>query len=87
LRRIYEADTMWSKEGHEPESFRLRHRGGGGREIDHPRWNSSWATPSEHTIDDLGELGLLRVSPSADKSRKFGLTMKGRREEPLLSSS
>jgi hypothetical protein len=48
------------------------------REIDHPRWNSSWAVPSEHTIDDLGELGLLRVEPSHNKARTFVLSMEGR---------
>jgi predicted nucleotide-binding protein len=48
------------------------------RTIDHPRWDASWAVPSEHTIDDLGELGLLRVVPSSSTSRTFTLTMKAR---------
>lgn len=46
--------------------------------IDHPRWDPSWAVPSEETIDDLGELGLLRVEPPFNKVRVFSLTMKGR---------
>ena len=54
-------------------------------EIDHPRWDDSWATPSEHTIDDLAELGLLRVEPSANKARTFALTMRGRGEGAALT--
>lgn len=48
------------------------------RVIDHPRWDSSWSVPSEHTIDDLGELGILRVNLSSNKARTFALTMSGR---------
>jgi len=47
------------------------------RRIDHPRWDPSWAVPSEHTIDDLGEIGLLRVASSDNKTRAFVLSMKG----------
>jgi hypothetical protein len=46
--------------------------------IDHPGWDPSWAVPSEHTIDDLAELGLLRVEPSSGKSRTFVPTVAGR---------
>ena len=54
----------------------LIHRGGMQKEIDHPGWDSSWATPGESTIDDLQELGLLRVDPidpSRNKARTFSL--------------
>ena len=47
-------------------------------EIDHPRWDRSWAPPSEHTIDDLADRGLLRVQPSYDKTRDFVMTPEGR---------
>jgi hypothetical protein len=41
-------------------------------------WDPSWAVPSEHTIDDLAELTLLRVEPSINKARTFVLSMNGR---------
>lgn len=47
-------------------------------EIDHPCWDQSWAVPSEHTIDDLADLGLLRVQPTYDKTRDFVMTPDGR---------
>jgi hypothetical protein len=50
------------------------------REVDHPAWDRSWSVPTEHTIDDLHELGLLRVEPHAGKRREFVLSLKGRRE-------
>jgi predicted nucleotide-binding protein len=46
--------------------------------VDHPAWDSSWANPSEQTIDDLAELGLLRVEPSDNRRRSFSISMKGR---------
>jgi hypothetical protein len=80
LRRIYQADRSLADDGQEQESFRLMHTGGMQKQIDHPRWDRSWAVPDEHTIDDLAELGILRVQPSVDKNRAFVLTMKGRQE-------
>jgi predicted nucleotide-binding protein len=85
LRRILQADDALLRDGREPEAFHLRHTGGGGREISHPRWDPSWAVPSEHTIDDLGELGLLRIEPSSDKARTFALTMAGRQRGSELA--
>ncbi|HEX4463467.1 MAG TPA: nucleotide-binding protein [Solirubrobacterales bacterium] len=89
LRRIRQADKAWSDDGHEPELFRLHHRGGMESHIDHPRWDRAWAVPSEHTIDDLEEMGYLRVEPHFDKRRSFVLTPDGRRkaEEPTGGSS
>src|SRR5687767_3278161 len=80
LRRIYQADNSLRRDGREPETFHLEHTGGMQSHIDHSRWDPSWATPSEHTIDDLGELGLLRVDPSDNRRRTFALTMRGRDE-------
>lgn len=79
LRRIYQADRMLADDGREPSLFHLMYTGGG-RRMDHPRWDPSWAVPDEHTIDDLDELGLLRVQPSTGKSRSFVLKMRGRDE-------
>lgn len=85
LGRIAEADDALKRDGREPEIFLLLHTRSGPA-IEHPRWDRSWATPSEHTIDDLSELGLLRVTPSPNKSRKFSLTMAGRRKAADLLS-
>lgn len=84
LLRIHEADRLWATDGHEPESFSLVHAGGLRREILHPAWDDSWAAPSEQTIDDLGELGFLRVAPSTNKTRLFDLTMSGRQQAEEL---
>lgn len=86
LRRTYQADKGLGDDGLEPETFHLLHTGGMEREIDHPRWDISWAAPSEHTIDDLEEMGWLRVEPHHDKRRSFTLTIEGRRAgEELLN--
>jgi predicted nucleotide-binding protein len=84
LRRIVEADASWSKDGHGPEQFHLHHTGGMESHIEHPRWDSSWAIPSEHTIDDLEEMGYLRVEPHLDKRRSFNLTVEGREEAKAM---
>jgi hypothetical protein len=78
LLRIYQAETNWSAEGHESRTFLLLHSGGMQSHIDHPGWDPSWPAPSELTIDDLDELGLLRVEPSYNKRRTFTLSMDGR---------
>lgn len=78
LERIHRADELLRSEGREPETFRLWHRGAMEREINHPRWDPTWAAPSEETIDDLGDLGILRVAPSHNKARSFSLTTTGR---------
>lgn len=77
LRRVFEADRSWTSEGHEPEDFHLRYPGDGPK-IEHPRWDPSWAVFSEQTIDDLEEMGFLRVDPHHNKTRSFGLTLTGR---------
>ena len=81
LRRLYQADKIWCDDGHEPVSFHLQYTGGGPI-ISHPSWTPGWSVPSEHTIDDLEELGILRVEPHPpqNKNRTFALTMKGRAE-------
>jgi len=81
LRRIFEADSTLEREGRAPESFRLAFSGESPHgEIEHRCWDRSWAVPSGETIDDLGELGFLRVEPSANKRRVFSLSMEGREE-------
>lgn len=86
LRRINQADSGLSRDGREPEAFHLRHPGGMERRIDHPWWDRSWAAPSEHTIDDLGELEYLRVEPHHNKARSFTLTMKGREKATEMAA-
>lgn len=77
MRRIYQADKNLADDGREPELFHLRYPGDGPK-IEHPRWDPSWSKPSEHTIDDLEEMGFLRIEPHHNKARSFGLTMEGR---------
>lgn len=88
LRRIYQADRMLQADGQEPEQFVLICPWNGRSIIRHPRWNSSWATPSEETIDDLAELDLLRVElPSGHPrtfTRAFSFTVRGRNEAQAI---
>ncbi len=86
LRRLYQADKMWCDDGNEPVSFHLQYTGGGPI-ISHPCWTPGWSVPSEHTIDDLKELEILRVEPHAphEKNRTFAFTMKGRAEAKAVA--
>jgi RNA polymerase sigma factor (sigma-70 family) len=86
LRRIAEVEEFWRRDGHEPAPFYLEPIGGMGRVMEHPRWNKSWATPDKVTIDDLAELGFLRVEPFMPNSnrRVFSLTMRGRDQAVTL---
>src|SRR3954454_15982731 len=78
LLRAYQAEAHWSAKGGEPRTFLLLHSGGMQSHIDHPGWDPVWSAPSELTIDELGELGHLRVEPSHNKQRTFTLSMVGR---------
>lgn len=89
LRRIAEADSMWCRDGHEPAPFYLEPLGGMREVIEHPNWSRSWPVFGPSTIDDLGELGFLRVEPidpSRNKARTFWLTMRGRAEAAALAT-
>jgi hypothetical protein len=88
LRRIAQADDMWCSDGNEPIAFHLMPLGGMNEVIDHPNWSDSWPVFGPSTIDDLGELGYVRIDPivpSASKARTFWLTMKGREEAAALA--
>jgi hypothetical protein len=87
LRRTAQADAMWADDGHEPRSFLLMYLGGMQKRVDHPRWDPSWSTPGTSTIDDLAELGFLRVTGDPAKNgRAFELTMGGREKAAELFS-
>jgi hypothetical protein len=77
LSHIAHATQTWARSGSSSRTFLLLHLGGLQSTVDHPGWDSSWPTPSEHDIDDLAELGFLRVEPSHDKRRSFVLSVKG----------
>jgi SEFIR domain len=78
LLHFYEAERAWAQEGQQARSFLLLHTGGMQSHIDHPRWDESWPVPSEHMIDDLAEMRMLRVDPSPNEQRAFVLTIAGR---------
>lgn len=63
--------------------------GGMRRVVDHPDWDESWAAPDKSTIDDLEEMGLLRVERHGpnQNGRTFSLTMKGRSDGPAFAES
>ncbi len=87
LRRIYQADRQLHAAGRDAVSFQLLNLGRMERAIDHPRWDRSWAVPTEHVIDDLDELDLLRVAPHHNKARTFALTVKGRAQGQALNEA
>lgn len=57
------------------------------RSIDHPGWDDSWPTPVHQDIDDLEELGMLRIEPSRNAKRIFSLTVAGRGQARVLLES
>jgi hypothetical protein len=86
LRLIYRADSHRRESGHETEPFLLTYTAPHERVIQHPGWDPSWGAPSEHTIDELVDLGLLRanpVVPAGSKVRSFAITPAGHREGQL----
>ena len=87
LRHIAQATQTWARSGSSSRTFLLLHLGGLQSTIDHPGWDSSWPTPSERDIDDLAELGFLRVEPSHDKRRSFVLSVKGAQLAAELESA
>jgi hypothetical protein len=87
LRRAAQADKRLEDDGQGPQEFHLIHTGGMQSEIDHPRWDRSWAAPSELDIDDLEELGLVRITQHDRKTRSFVLTIRGRDQGRALDES
>ena len=86
LVRILEADDMWTRQGKPPVEFELMPTGGMGTEIVHPCWDGSWATPDKLTLDDLSDLGVLKVSRISDNGRRFTFTMQGRDHARALTA-
>jgi hypothetical protein len=85
LERIYQADAALRRVGRDPDVFLLVH-GGVTRQIQHPRWDPSWAVPTAADIDDLKELGYLRTEANNAK-RKFTLTVRGRAQGEALAAA
>jgi hypothetical protein len=79
LGRLVAAEDAGLRTGGDRRSFMLMHRGGMQREVDHPGWDPSWPSPTEHDIDDLLEQGWVRLdAPNHSKTRIFSLTTDGR---------
>jgi hypothetical protein len=85
LKRIGQADQILRKQGRDPEPFMLLYSGGNTRDVLHPTWDESWPTPTAEDIDDLVELGHLRVDPNTNAKRLFALTVKGREQAAALA--
>ncbi len=79
LERLVAAEEGGLRTGAPRRSFMLLPRGGMEYEVDHPGWDPSWATPTEHDIDDLVERGWVRLDKdNYNKTRWFSLTVEGR---------
>jgi hypothetical protein len=75
------ADRGFEEKRGEREPFHLLWWGGGGRGIKHGGWEDDDLAPTDVDVDDLADLGLVRVLPTSggNKVRKFSLTPEGRR--------
>lgn len=79
LERLVAAEDARPPTGGQRRSFMLVPRGGMQYELDHPGWDPSWPTPTEHDIDDLAEQSWVRLdSAKYGKTRTFSLTVGGR---------
>jgi hypothetical protein len=84
LRRIYQADDALRRSGRDRDTFLLIFTGTG-PEVLHGGWDESWAKPTEHEIDDLEELGFVRIlEVPHNKQRKFQITQAGREQASAL---
>jgi hypothetical protein len=80
LERLVTAEEGGLRAGVDRRSFMLLPRGSMEREMDHPGWDPSWATPTEHDVDDLVDQGYVRLdAANYGKTRTFSLTVDGRR--------
>lgn len=87
LKRIGEADRNLQAQGEDPTEFHLLLALGGSPSILHDAWDPSWPTPSAQDIDDLAELGLVRLHAPGNSARVFSITVKGREEARRLEPS
>ena len=71
MRRISQAAESWARAGKPARSFVLLDPGGKQSTVDHPAWDSTWPTPTEDDIDDLADLGFLRVERCENKQLSF----------------
>jgi hypothetical protein len=84
LKRLGEADSRLKRASSDPEPFVLVYSGGMTRQILHPAWDESWATPVAGDVDDLEELGYVRTEPAQNAKRIFSLSVKGREQAAVL---
>jgi hypothetical protein len=78
LRRLAQADRNWTDAGNDPQPFQLLPGMGALRDLEHPAWDRSWPGPTALDVDDLEELGYVRVLERDGLKRVFALTVKGR---------
>jgi hypothetical protein len=78
LERLVASEEAGLRTGAGRRSFMAMARGTEG-EVDHPGWDPSWASPSEHDIDDLLDKGWVRLDEANyGTTRTFSLTAEGR---------
>jgi hypothetical protein len=85
--RLGEADSRLRERGEDPETFLLIYALGGSVGLKHPAWDSSWGRPTAQDVDDLEELGFIRNEPAGNAKRVFSLTVKGRQQAKMLTST
>ena len=85
LKCLGQADRALRERGEVPEPFLLIYAAGGSVGIKHPVWDPSWPNPTAEDIDDLKELGFVRIDPNSNVKRLFSLTVKGREQATVLA--
>lgn len=85
MQRLGQADGVLRRRGENPEPFLLTYSMGVGPEIEHPAWDTPWSVPTAEDVDDLTDLGLVRIDLNTNVTRKFSLTVKGREQGAVLA--
>jgi hypothetical protein len=78
VRRLAQADRNCTNSGNDPQPFQLLPGMGALTDIEHPAWDRSWPGLTALDVDDLEELGYVRVLERTGLKRVFALTVKGR---------
>src|SRR4051794_16981491 len=78
LRRLAQADRNWANAGNDPQTFQLLPGMCALTDINHPAWDRSWPGLTALDVDELEELGYVRVLERSGLKPVFALTVAGR---------